>query len=198
MRRVVALGLVLAATPASAQTLEVSPLVTGGYTTSAAIDKKTVLVQDLEVAGGFTWGGEAAYFVSDHLGFEGLWTQQRTEMTMTTTSGSARLFDMKVGQLHGNVVYQLGGGNASIRPFVFAGLGAAFFSADDLDNETKLSWTLGGGIKWFPLAKVGARAHVRYKPTRLNDTSSSVCDPFGFCQASLPQTEFAGGLVLRF
>jgi hypothetical protein len=33
---------------------------------------------------------------------------------------------------------------------------------------------------------------------RLNESSSNMCDPFGFCQESLQQFEFAGGLVLRF
>ena len=76
--------------------------------------------------------------------------------------------------------------------------GTAFLSAGEFATETKLAWTAGAGIKWFPVPRVGARAHLRYKPTRLNESSSNICDPFGFCQTSLQQLEFAGGLVLRF
>jgi hypothetical protein len=43
------------------------------------------------------------------------------------------------------------------------------------------------------------RAHVRYKPTMLNDEESAdFCDPFGFCQGTLHQIEFAAGGVVRF
>jgi hypothetical protein len=39
----------------------------------------------------------------------------------------------------------------------------------------------------------------RYKPTMLNDEDAAdFCDPFGFCQGTLQQIEFAGGAVVRF
>ena len=81
---------------------------------------------------------------------------------------------------------------------MLAGLGATFLSAEDLESETKLSWTLGAGVKWFPSKRLGARLQARYAPTLLDDSSSDVCDPFGFCQGSLHQFELMGGLVLRF
>jgi hypothetical protein len=58
---------------------------------------------------------------------------------------------------------------------------------------------LDGGVKYFPWRSVGARAHVRYKPTFLKDSSSGdFCDPFGFCQGVLQQVEFAGAVVVHF
>jgi outer membrane protein W len=198
MTRLVVIALLFSRTPAAAQTFEITPFLLGGYATSGSIDRKADGVQDLEVSGGYTWGAEGAYFVSPRLGFELMWTRQSTNVMMTTSTGSARLFDMKLDQFLGNVVYHFGSASATIRPFAFSGVGASRLSAQDVDTETKLAWTLGGGIKWFPKPAVGARAHVRYKPTRLNESSSSVCDPFGFCQGALQQFEFAGGLVLRF
>ena len=107
---------------------------------------------------------------------------------------------MTARQLHFNGIYNLGRRpDAKWYPFVFGGLGATFFSADTLESETKFSLDVGGGVKIFPWRSVGARAHFRYKPTFLNDTSSAdFCDPFGFCQGELNQMEFAGGVVLRF
>ncbi len=186
------------ASPAAAQSIEITPLLPLGYTTHSAIDSKAAGVQQLEVSGGLTWGGQGAYFFSDRVGIEALWMQQETGVTMTTSGGSARLFDMTVGQLHGNIVYQFLARDAFIRPFVFGGLGATFFRANELASETKLSWTIGAGAKWFPMPRVGARVHLRYSPARLNDSSSSLCDPFGFCQDTLQRVEFAGGVVLRF
>ena len=106
---------------------------------------------------------------------------------------------MTVGQLHGNAVRQFGAEDARLRPFVFAGLGATFLSADDLQSETKLSLGLGGGVKYFPWKAIGLRGHFRYKPTLLNDEDAGrFCDPFGFCQGTLQQIEFAVGAIVRF
>ena len=109
------------------------------------------------------------------------------------------MFTMTVRQLHGDVVYQFGSADARLRPFVFGGLGATFFSADTVESETKFSFGLGGGIKYFLWNAIGVRAHARYKPTMLNDEESAdFCDPFGFCHGSLTQFEFAAGGVVRF
>ena len=106
---------------------------------------------------------------------------------------------MTVRQLHGDVVYHLGAPDARLRPFVFGGLGATFFSADELKSETKFSFGLGAGVKYFRWNAVGLRAHFRYKPTLMSDKDAAeFCDPFGFCQGTLQQIEFMGGAVIRF
>jgi opacity protein-like surface antigen len=104
-----------------------------------------------------------------------------------------------VSQLQGDAVYHFGAPDARLRPFVFGGLGATFFSADDLESETKFSFGLGAGVKYFRWETVGLRAHFRYKPTMMNDEDAAdFCDPFGFCRGTLSQVEFAGGAVVRF
>jgi opacity protein-like surface antigen len=105
---------------------------------------------------------------------------------------------VSIAQLQGSLVYQFGGEQARLRPFVSAGLGAAIFGAPGLEGETKLSLGLGAGVKWLPISKVGARLQARYSPTRLNDASSDYCDPFGFCQSWLHQFELTGGVSFRF
>ena len=196
MKAPIALLLLLLPAPAFAQRTEIALL--GGYTTSGDIDQKALGIQELEVKGSFTWGVEAGHFFSDHAGIEASWTQQQAALAIGTSAGSAELFDMKLRLLQGSFVYQFGGTDARVRPFVLAGLGATFLSATDLESETKLSWAAGAGLKWFPSKRVGARVQARYAPTVLGDSSSDVCDPFGFCQGSLHQFEFMGGLVLRF
>jgi opacity protein-like surface antigen len=194
--RLAALVVLLGGAPAFAQQTEIALL--GGYTTSGDIDNKAVGIETLEVSGGFTWGVAASHFFSDHLGLEASWTQQGSDLVIGTAADSAELFDMKVGALQGSVAYRFGAPAAPFQPFLLAGLGATFLSAEDLESETKLSWTVGGGLKWFPSKRVGARVQARYVPTLLNDSASDICDPFGFCQGSLHQFELAGGVVLRF
>ena len=99
----------------------------------------------------------------------------------------------------GNLLYHFGNRETKLRPFVFGGMGTTFFSADDLESETKFSFGLGGGVKYFPWKSIGARASFRYTPTMLNDDETvAFCDPFGFCQGSLQQIDIAAGAVVRF
>ena len=105
---------------------------------------------------------------------------------------------MKRSQVLGNLVYQPRARSESMQPFLFGGAGISVMTASDLDSETHFAWTAGAGVKWLPTAVLGGRFQVRYTGTRLNDAASTVCDPFGFCQDSLSQFEFTGGIVLRF
>ena len=196
MKTIVTLALVFAASPAWARQIEITPL--ASFTTAAEIDQTAVNVDDLSIGRGFTWGAQGTYFVSTHLGFEVLWAYQSTVLSMSTRSGDGALFSMETNQVHGNVVYQFRDRVASLRPFIFGGVGTTIFSAPDLERESKASWTLGGGLKWFVQEHVGLKGQARYKPTELQDSAASVCDPFGFCQGSLKHLEFAGGVVFRF
>ena len=83
-------------------------------------------------------------------------------------------------------MYQFGADAARLRPFVFGGAGATFFSARDLETPPRPSFGIGGGVKYFPWQTVGLRGQFRYKPTWLNDDpDAAMCEPFGFCQAWL-------------
>ena len=190
-------AVLLAPSAARAQSWEASGVF--GFTPSVALDERASELSDVDIRGGFTWGLQGARFFTPRLGAEVLWTQQDSALEIGNADGKADLFTMTVRQLEGNVVYRLGRAGAKWEPFVFGGLGATFFGADTVESETKFSLDVGGGVKYFPWRSIGARAHVRYKPTFLNDTSSGrFCDPFGFCQAVLQQMDFSAGVVVRF
>jgi opacity protein-like surface antigen len=194
---VTVLMILVSITPASAQSWEASGLV--GYTPSVGLENQAPEVTGLDVRSGFTYGLQAARLLTPRWGAEVLWTRQSSAFKLATDAGSAELFTMTIRQLHGDVVYNLGAANARLRPFVFGGLGATFFSADELKSETKFSFGLGAGVKYFRWNAVGLRAQFRYKPTMMNDKDAAdFCDPFGFCQGSLQQVEFMGGAVVRF
>ncbi len=194
--RALPLLLVLASAPAWGQGFEAALL--GGYTTSGGLEPQAAGITDLELSGSFTWGASVGWFFSPRLGVEASWTRQDSALVIGTDRGQAELFDVSIDQLQGNLVYQFGGEQARLRPFVSAGLGAAFFGAPGLEGETKLSLGLGAGVKWLPTSKVGARLQARYSPTYLHDSGSDYCDPFGFCQSWLHQLELTGGVSFRF
>jgi len=190
--------LVLAvAAPATAQHFEVVPLTSLGYTPGVDLERHAPEIQSVKITGGLTWGGELGCFFSGGMGVELSWARQQTSLALETPSGRADLFDMSASQLRLNAVYQLGRDESRVRPFAFAGLGATLFSARDLEGQAKLSWGAGAGLKVFPWRRVGLRGQVTYKPTLL-DAKSGACDPFDFCQDSLKQWDFTGGLGFRF
>lgn len=197
MKRMLLFALATLMTPPLwAQGTELSLL--GGFTSAADIEKKAIEIKELKLKSGLTLGGAVTHFFSPHVGAEVSFAHQQSALTLTTATGEADLFDVNIGQFHGSFVYQFGVDGARVRPFLFGGLGATFLSASYLDGETKLAWSAGAGLRWFPGKMTGLRLHVRYNPTRLNDANSEYCDPFGFCQDSLKQFELMAGLVLRF
>lgn len=196
MKPLLAAAFVLLATPAFAQRTEFA--LVAGYTTAGEIEEKALGVQALELDGSFTWGVSAGHSFTPHWGVEVSWLHQESALVLGTSAGSAELFDVNLSQVHGNVVYHFAAEQASLRPFLSAGLGASFLGSRGLESETKLAWAVGAGFKWFPRTNLGARVQARYNPTYLNDTSSDYCDPFGFCQSWLQQFEITGGVVIRF
>ena len=180
-----------------AQSWEASFL--AGYTPDAGLDRRAPEFDALDIRGGFTWGGSVSRSLGPRWGAEVSWMQQQSGLKLGAEGESPTLFEFTVGDLHGNAVYHFAEREAKLRPFLFAGLGATFFSGGGLPSETKLSWGVGGGVKYSPWRRFGFRGHIRYKPVILADEDAGdFCDPFGFCQGWLHQTEVAGGVVLRF
>ena len=194
--RLLGLALALGATPALAQRNELALL--GGYTTAGDIENKAPTVRTLEIASAFTWGLAVTRFFSSHLGLEASWTRKESGLRLASTSDEVTLFDVDHDLLQASLVWEPGGDGARVRPFLLAGVGAAFLDGRNLPTDTKLAWTAGAGLKWYASSRLGARVQARYAPTYLHDTSSEFCDPFGFCQAWLQQLEFTGGVNVRF
>jgi len=195
MKRLLTCLAILSAAPAFSQGFEVTAL--AGYTTPGGLQHDTRTVEDLKLAGGFTWGASLGWFFSPRLGVEASWARVGSGVELSTAEASQRLFDATIDQLQAGLVYQFGGAASHFRPFLTAGAGASVFSSTDIVTETKLSFGLGAGLKWLPSKRFGARLQARYTPTYLHDKGSDLCDPFGFCQDWLSQFELSGGVVLR-
>jgi outer membrane protein W len=195
VKTLLAAALVLTAAPAWAQHTEISVL--AGYTTAGDIEMKAPQFQELAIDDSFTVGLQVARFFNARVGVEGSWIRQHSGLSFTTRGGSGELFALHADQLQASFAYQFGDDDG-LQPFLTAGLGATFFSADEPEAEAKLAPVLGAGLKWFGSGQVGARLLLRYSPTHLNDAASDFCDPFGFCQSWLQQFELMGGVSLRF
>jgi hypothetical protein len=102
--------------------------------------------------------------------------------------------------------WQAGGlqefGNERVRPFTTGMLGLTRYAAD-ADSEVRLSFGAGGGVKWFPVAHVGARIDGRVFATLIDADGTRLACREGACLVGLHlnlawQAEFSAGVFVRF
>jgi opacity protein-like surface antigen len=200
MRRITALLIALTAigaADAAAQSWDVSAM--AGYALPVELDQAARGVDATSIGPGFSWQFAVGRNFGPRWGAEVLWTEQFTSYRIESNGVTGEMFKMSIMQLQGDLLYSFGAADSRLRPYALAGLGSTFFNATDLQSETKFSMGLGGGMKWFVRDEIAFRGQFRYKATFLNDAESTdFCDPFGFCQSTLRQFEFAGGITFRF
>jgi opacity protein-like surface antigen len=94
------------------------------------------------------------------------------------------LFDLNIHYIHlGGTV---GMGNGKVNPYIVGTFGATYLDPkqEGLDSETKLSLSLGGGVKLFATDRVGVRIEGRGFGTYFGGSDSVFCSS-GNCLISL-------------
>jgi hypothetical protein len=197
-RSLAALLVFLAATPAHAQVVEITPF--GGYRIGGGF-YEIASGQGVDTDGAPSFGVIVNVKIDEDGHVEGLFTHQtasvRLPFSLDPTGTPLRV---TVDQ------YQLGGlrefwpGRA--RPFLTGTLGLTRYESAG-DNEIRFSFAAGGGVKLYPVPHIGARFEGRLFGTVV-DASADVlaCRP-GVCVGSIDatfvwQVEFTGGLIVRF
>ena len=188
---------IMFASTANAQTWDISAM--AGYALPVELDHATRGVDQTSIGPGPSWQFAVGRNLGPRWGAEVFWTEQFTSYRVESGGTIGELFKISLIQLHGDLLYRFGASGSRLEPFALVGLGSTFFRATDLQNETKFSMGFGAGLKYFLRKEVAVRGQFRYKSTFLNDAQSTdFCDPFGFCQSTLGQFEFAGGVTFRF
>lgn len=199
MMRTIIAGIIAAivAIPAAAQSTELGIL--AGFTPEASLDRHAPELEGAGIDGGVTFSISGTRFINEHWGVGAEWGQQLSGFVIETADADTTLYDIGIGHVHGYALYRFGDAAAKVRPFAFGGAGVTFLWARDLESETKLSFGLGGGLSYFVSRNLAIDARVSYKPTMMSDSDAGdFCDPFGFCQSTLQQFEFAAGVRFRF
>lgn len=137
---------------------------------------------------------------------EFMWSRQPTNLGahnantgVTTPAGNVTLDNYQWSVLH-----NMRNPDARIRPFVVAGLGFTHFgSYGALPFDNRLSFNLGGGVKYFFARHAGLRLDVRWMPSRTTSQVGTFFDPFyGYYQANIhnyaQQFQANLGLIFRF
>ena len=134
-----------------------------------------------------------------HSQYEFLYSHQSSEVTSNT---STQNFDVDIDYFHfgGTALWP----NDNVIPFLAGGLGLTHMSPDisGSDSATRFSFSLGGGLKWFPGKRVGVRLEARAYGT-LFDSGSAIFCTNGNCNFSVSgnlftQFETNVGVIFRF
>lgn len=169
-----------------------------GYRVGGGFDDE-LSGESLELEDRRDWGFIVSGPASSSTHYELLYARQETRLTDRATPQEA--FDLDIHYLH------LGGSvdvkHDRFTPFFSGGIGMTHLSPGrgGYTDETRLSLSLGGGLKWYPTDRLGIRFEMRGYGTLLDTSGSLFCD--GGCQLELnsgllPQFETNLGLIFRF
>ncbi len=137
---------------------------------------------------------------------EFMWSQEPTTLGAhdSLTGVISPVGKLELNNYQWGVDYNLGSRYSKLQPFVVGGMGFTHFSsAGALPFDNKLSFNLGGGVKYFVVRHAGVRFDVRWVPSRTTSQVETFFDPFfGFFQANVnnyaEQFQANLGLIFRF
>lgn len=185
---------------ARAQPVEVTPF--GGYRFGGGF-YELVTGESVDQDGAPSFGVVVDIPFRADLQIEAFVTHQEARFTLPASLGAPRT-SWRVTVDH----YQLGGlrelAQGRARPFLTGLLGLTRYASAG-DNEVRFSIGAGGGVKLFPVERVGLRLDGRVFATIVDANGDSLaCAPSaGICIGSLDawavwQAEFTAGLTVRF
>ncbi len=189
--------------------LEITPTVGyrfGGTTSQLA----NSYIDRIVIPASLSWGASAEVRLSDHINLELLWSHQDTELRVEPTALGAG-FDERLSHLNLDS-FQLGGmwlsgdPGSRARLYVDLLLGATILTpSPEFSTLTRVSGSVGGGIKYYFGDHLGARLGIRWLPVYLNSKSSGygACSPWYGCYTYwgsnfLSQGDAYTGLIAGF
>jgi len=140
--------------------------------------------------------------LSDGFQIEGMFSHQQTLVDSALQPiGTPARFRVSVDHWQGGGLQEFDG--ARVRPFLTGTLGLTRY-ASETDSEIRFTLGAGGGVKLFPMSRLGIRLDGRAFATFLDaEGTTSVCAGPGPCRLVFHvniawQAEFTAGLVFRF
>ena len=189
--------------PARAQSLDAVEVVPfGGYRVGGGF-YELVTGQSVDLDGAGSFGVVLDIPFRDDLQIEGFFTHQEARFTLPSALDATRTrWRITVDHYQAGGLRELRQGRA--RPFLTGTLGLTRYAAEG-DNEVRFSVAAGGGVKLYPLSRLGLRLEGRVYATFVDaDGDSLACAPgLGICVGSIDasvvwQAELTAGLIVLF
>ena len=196
MLTALAAALLLGATAAQAQSVQITPFV--GYAFGGSV-RDTVLDESRSFDAALDYGGSLSFPISQGWRFELLYSRQATKLSGDGLSPS---FDVTIERYLCGFQEEKGEGN--VRWFGTVWFGATRFvpGLGGFDSETKFGAGVGLGVKTFPVKNVGLRFEARGFYTLVKGEGGAFCANgtclFAFSGTGLWQGDVSGGLILAF
>lgn len=195
----VAASIVACAAPARAQSVEVSPF----YGYLFGNDLFEAFVGRTDVDGAPAIGAVVDVPLYPGFQIEGLFSHQAADVVVPPLGPLGRPLLARVSVDH----FQAGGlqeyGGPRARPFLTGTLGLTHFNIEG-DHEIRFTLAAGGGVKLFPLQRVGVRLDGRVLTTFIDASASTVAcgAQTGTCFVGLHvnmawQAVFTAGVVFK-
>jgi hypothetical protein len=193
------LGLFLfaGAVPARAQGIEFTPM--GGYRFGGDLFEDAA-GRPLDIDGAPALGAVLDIPLWEGLQFEGLFSHQQADVLVPVGYLDAlQRWRLTVDHWQGGALQEFSDGE--VRPFLTGTLGLTRYAAEG-DNEIRFTLGAGGGVKLFPVSRVGVRLDGRVFTTFVDAGGSGFACVYGTCFIALNvdiawQAEFTAGLIVR-
>jgi len=190
-------SMVSIATEAMGQSFEVTPFV--GYRFGGDF-RDSVTGAGLDIDDSESYGIVLGKNMSPETQLEFLYSHQTTELKSTGLFSATSLTDLDIDYYHlgGSYIWNP---KRKMRPFIQASVGVAHLNPDrgGLGSETRFSFGIGGGLKYFLTKHIGLRLDGRALGTLLNSNSAVFCS--GGCTINVQGStlwQFEGNLGLVF
>jgi len=188
--------LLLAASPAQAQGVQVAPF--AGYQFGGSV-RSADSGQQYSFEGGLVWGGTASLALGRQWRVELLYSRQEGGLSSPGVAGSS--LDLTTERLMAGIQEEKGHGR--MRYFGSFMLGATRFTPalSGLGSDTRFAMSLGLGLKRFVSDHFGLRVEARAFYTLVESGGGIFCSGgclFVFSGSGIWQGDLSGGLVLAF
>jgi hypothetical protein len=180
-----------------AQGIEITPF--GGYRFGGDFFE-LVTGQPVDADGAPAVGAIVDIPLGNGLQVEGLFTHQDTRVSVPAGPlGPPLLWRISVDHWQGGALQEYAEGR--VRPFATGMLGLTRYAGDG-DSEIRFTLGAGGGVKLFPVPRIGVRLNGQISATFVYaDARVVACSPgicfFGFNADIVWQMEFSAGLILK-
>ena len=191
------LSILSVSTESVAQNFEVTPF--AGYRFGGDFED-SVTGFGLDIDDSESYGLILGFNMSPETQLEFLYSHQSTKIEPKGLFSPTSLTDLDMDYYHlgGSYIWNP---KKNLRPFIQASLGATHLNPDraGLGSETRFSFGIGGGVKYFFTKHIGLRLDGKALATVLNSNSAIFCS--GGCTVRIQGStlwQFEGGLGVIF
>ncbi len=185
------------------QTLELTPIF--GYTFGGRFDyeEDDGSEETIEISDASSFGFRLGYNLADNSQIEFVYSRQETEITGGDLFPTDALFDLNVNYFHlgGTLLWNRGSG---VEPYFTGTLGVTNFDPEEssFDSLNRFSMGFGGGVRVFPLERLGiytgARGLVTFVNSEIEGYSGSKGTYIKIEADAVWQFQVYAGLIFAF